>query len=68
MREVPEKLHVLIIFNSEATVLRAPHLQLTGDCVWGTIKTGGRTRKDSKLFNYRAFISKRSIRNITFSV
>ena len=32
-REVPEKLHVLIIVNSQAIVLGVPNLQLMGDCV-----------------------------------
>ena len=36
------------------------------DCVWGEIKPGRRTRKDLKLFNFKVFISKRSIRNVSF--
>ena len=63
-RKVPEKHHVLIIFNLQAIMLRVPDHQHTGDCVQGAIKPGRRTRKGSKLFSFRVFISKRSIRNI----
>ena len=45
-------------------MLRVPNLELTG--VSGIIKPGRRTRKDSKLFNFNVFISKRSIRNVSF--
>ena len=65
-RNVPEKHHVLIIFNPKAFMLRVPNLQLTVVCVQGAIKLGRRTRRGSKLFSFKVFISKRSIRNITF--
>ena len=55
-------MYVLIIFNPLAVVLRVPNFQLMGSRVQGAIKPGKRTRKDSKLFNFKVFISKRSIR------
>ena len=35
-----------------------------GDCVWGAIKPGRGTRRDSKLFRFKVFMSKRSIRGV----
>ena len=42
-----------------------PNLWLTGNCVYGVIKWRKSTRKGSKPFNFKIFISKGSIGNIT---
>ena len=47
-------------------MLREPNLKLKGDCAKGVTKSRRRTKKDSRLFNFEVFTSKRRGRRITF--
>ena len=59
-QKVPEKHLVLIAFHPPAILLRGLIFSFAGDCVWGVIKPGRRTRKDSQPFGFKVFASKRS--------